>query len=93
MKRLLSICCLALLTYVASAQPKGVQPTKAAVPYGTHARQVLDFYQAKSDNPTPVVFFIHGGGWVAGERRCAELDKYLAAGISVVAISYRFIDD
>ena len=38
-------------------------PTKANVPYGTHERQVLDFYQAKSDSPTPVVFYIHGGGW------------------------------
>ena len=24
-------------------------PTKANVPYGTHERQVLDFYQAKSE--------------------------------------------
>jgi len=28
-------------------------------------RQVLDFYPAKSDKPTPVVFYIHGGGWQA----------------------------
>ena len=33
------------------------------VAYGSHARQVLDFYQAKSDKPTPVVLYIHGGGW------------------------------
>lgn len=35
------------------------------VPYGSHERQVLDFYPAKSDTPTPVVFYIHGGGWRA----------------------------
>ena len=33
------------------------------VPYGKHERQVLDFYPAKSNTPTPVVFYIHGGGW------------------------------
>jgi len=93
MKRFIAVICLVILVGVGFTQEKGTPPTKAAVPYGTHARQVLDFYQAKSDSPTPVVFFIHGGGWVAGERRCAELNKYLAAGISVVALSYRFIDD
>jgi glucose dehydrogenase len=39
------------------------------VAYGSHPRQVLDFYQAKSDKPTPVVFYIHGGGYaVVGDR-------------------------
>lgn len=44
-------------------------PTKANVPYGTHERQVLDFYQAKSEKPTPVVFYIHGGGWQNGDKK------------------------
>lgn len=32
------------------------------VPYGPHERNVLDFYQAKSETPTPLVVNIHGGG-------------------------------
>ena len=69
----------------------GLAPTQANVPYGTHERQMLDFYQAKSDTPTPVVFHIHGGGWVAGDKKgVGSLDKYLAAGISVVSINYRY---
>ena len=36
------------------------------VAYGNHPRQVLDFYQAESDTPTPVVFYIHGGGNQSG---------------------------
>lgn len=82
-------------------------PTIENVPYGTHERQVLDFWKAKSDKPTPLLFYIHGGGWVGGEkRRIGELlrpipdakggrttvfDQYLAAGISVVSINYRYI--
>ncbi len=93
MKQILALFCLATLSLVALAQAKKTEPTQGAVSYGTHPRQLLDFYQAKSDKPTPVLFFIHGGGWVAGERRVADLDKYLAEGISVVAISYRFILD
>lgn len=75
--------------------PSGPAPTMANVAYGTHPRQVLDFYQAKSDSPTPVVFAIHGGGWVNGSkdgyRNSAK--RYLAAGISLVAINYRMVPD
>ena len=66
-------------------------PTAANVPYGSHERQVLDFYKADSDKPTPLVFFIHGGGWVAGDKRNpGSLAPCLAAGISVVSINYRY---
>ena len=66
-------------------------PTQANVAYGMHERQVLDFYQAESKTPTPVVFHIHGGGWVAGDKKgVGALEKFLAAGISVVSINYRY---
>src|SRR4051794_27359005 len=53
----------------ADPAPKALpRPTLANVPYGTHERQVLDFYKAEAARPTPLVFFIHGGGWVAGDK-------------------------
>jgi acetyl esterase/lipase len=71
--------------------PPALEPTQPNVPYGTHERQVLDFYRAKSETPTPVVFFIHGGGWVSGDKKNPPaLSQYLAAGISVVSINYRY---
>jgi len=60
------------------------------VPYGMHQRQVLDFYQAKSDKPTPVVFYIHGGGWRNGDKKMNP-KQFLDKGISVAAINYRFV--
>ena len=67
-------------------------PTHANVPYGSHPRQVLDFYRADSTKPTPLLFHIHGGGWVNGDKaRVAALERYLASGISVVSINYRFV--
>ena len=60
------------------------------VPYGKHPRQVLDFYQAESDKPTPVVFFIHGGGWRNGDKKMKP-KQFLDKGISVAAINYRFV--
>ena len=67
------------------------EPTEANVAYGKHRRQVLDFWKAKSDKPTPLLFFIHGGGWVAGDKaRPGSLVQCLDAGISVVSINYRY---
>ncbi len=62
------------------------------VPYGEHPRQVLDFYQAKSETPTPVVFYIHGGGWRGGDKK-TNPKAFLDNGISVVAINYRYVQN
>lgn len=71
--------------------PERPAPTLANVAYGVHERQVLDFYQAKSDKPTPLLFYIHGGGWVTGDKKSpASLKECLGAGISVVSINYRY---
>lgn len=71
-----------------------IQPTMADSPYGPHERNVLDFYQAKSDKPVPLVLYIHGGGFRGGSKKSlnqAVLRELLAAGISVAAIEYRLV--
>jgi acetyl esterase/lipase len=89
MKHLLPLLALALLSPVVRAdQPK----EQLNVPYGKHVRQVLDFYPAKSDKPTPLVFFIHGGGWRGGDKKFNPR-PFLSKGISVVAINYRYVQN
>lgn len=79
-----------------TANPPLPPPTAANVAYGQHPRQVLDFWQAKSDTPTPLVFVIHGGGWQGGDKdrtgRFVDVDRLLAAGISVASINYRLLN-
>jgi len=87
-------------TVAAQARPEGksqgppVAPTHADVHYGPHERQVLDFYQAAGDKPTPVIVYIHGGGFVAGDKRgnAGMIREILNSGISYAAIHYRFVD-
>ena len=70
-------------------------PTILEVPYGEHERQRLDCWQAPSDEPTPLVLVIHGGAWRGGSKervnRFVDVVKLLDAGISVVAINYRYV--
>jgi acetyl esterase/lipase len=70
------------------------EPTHADVHYGPHERQVLDIYVAPSDKPTPLVIYIHGGGFVGGDKHSVQGDiirRSHAAGVSVAAIHYRFV--
>ncbi len=73
------------------------KPTVSEIAYGTHARNVLDFWKAESDTPTPVAFVIHGGGWRGGSKerlnRFVDPNALLTAGISIVAINYRYVTD
>jgi acetyl esterase/lipase len=78
------------------AAPPRPTPTVADYVYGKDSeRQKFDFWQAKSDTPTPVVLLIHGGGWRAGDKtgyNASMIQPFLDKGISVAAINYRFID-
>jgi acetyl esterase/lipase len=78
-------------------QPKErPDPIVADFAYGQDSeRQKFDFWQAKSDQPTPLVLLIHGGGWRGGDKTgygTNDIQPFLDAGISVAALNYRFID-
>lgn len=77
-----------------SAEKEKPAPTFKDVKYGPYERNVLDFWQAKSAAPTPVVVFIHGGGFRAGDKDKFDvriLESLLKSGVSFAAINYRFI--
>lgn len=93
--------CLCLLGAPTSGQEKKKKPappqptpTAAKVAYGPHERQVLDFWKASSEKPTPLVLYIHGGGWQNGDKNSLSgtaIKQFLDAGISVAAINYRYV--
>ena len=70
-------------------------PTVADAAYGSHPKQRLDFWKADTKVPAPVVVFLHGGAWRRGDRTLVSvlLEPMLEAGISVVSVEYRFIQD
>ena len=74
------------------------EPTFSNVAYGSHERQVLDFWKtptASAEKPAPLVFYIHGGSWKMSSKEiidgCVNVKSLLKAGISVVGINYRYV--
>jgi len=62
--------------------------------YGSHSRQVMDLWLPKSATPTPIVMYIHGGGFVGGDKshghRQPLRKKCLAAKVAFATMNYRF---
>lgn len=49
----------------------------------------LDLYLPAATDAVPVLVFIHGGGWVEGERDGCPADDLVKAGYAVACIDYR----
>jgi hypothetical protein len=79
------------------AAKEAIPPTHGEVRYGPHERNVLDFWKAESDTPTPLVVYIHGGGFVGGDKSefvrhdPGRVQRCLEKGVSVAAINYPFV--
>jgi acetyl esterase/lipase len=75
--------------------PDRVPPDLKNEKYGPHERNVFDLWKAKSETPTPLVIFIHGGGFRGGSKDQVSAQlvrKCLESGISVASINYRLTD-
>lgn len=68
-----------------------LKPTHANVSYGDHKMKVIDFWQAKGEGARPLLVYIHGGGWIGGDKKRNDRDvkPFLDKGISYAAINYR----
>lgn len=91
------LCMISLFVAVAASSDdkQAPKPTLSNVKYGPEERQVLDFWKAESETPTPVLVLIHGGGWIHGDKEGeAKIQRHLIRqmlknGVSVAAINYR----
>ena len=43
--------------------------------YGAHQRNVFDIWLADSDKPAPLAIYIHGGGFRAGSKEKAQIER------------------
>jgi len=71
------------------------QAVNRDIAYGNHAQQKMDIYLPAGRNAqTPLIVFLHGGGFVAGDK--ADLNStmqlFVAKGYAVANINYRLVD-
>jgi acetyl esterase/lipase len=82
----------AFLLFVSVAHAQQLTPN---VPYADPAeeRQVLDIYAPDGAQDLPVVFWIHGGGWQAGDKTDVQLKPHFFAkrGFVFVSTNYRLL--
>jgi acetyl esterase/lipase len=75
---------------------KGVRlpPTHAEVAYGPFPEQRLNVWLMPSEQPTPLIIHLHGGGFIQGSKQdhldLAVQEKLAAAKVSYASIQYRF---
>jgi len=75
----------------------GKRATYANEKYGPHKRNTFDIWLADSEKPTPLVMYIHGGGFVGGDKSryydSQDWIRFLEKGVSVATINYRFMNE
>lgn len=84
---------VALAWFVSSIS--NAEDVKHDVPYASPAaeRQVLDIYSPTDAKNRPVVFWIHGGGWQAGDKSSVQLkpQAFMDKGFVFVSTNYRLL--
>src|SRR5215212_6663231 len=87
---------LACLLAVTLAAPAGAAEVKVqrglAYAEPKNERQTLDVYAPAEGKDYPVVLWIHGGGWKAGDKKSAapKAQAFVDQGYVLVAANYRF---
>ncbi len=71
--------------------PYGPVPGCEGVDADCGGSQQLDIYRSDAPGPNPVLMWIHGGGFVAGDKAGVEerLQPVLDAGWDIVSVNYR----
>src|SRR5207249_3201898 len=84
-----------LLIAVACLSEARAQDVKRDIPYADppHERQVLDVYSPRNAKNLPVVFWIHGGGWQAGDKTSVQIKPraFVDRGFVFVSTNYRLL--
>lgn len=90
---MISLAAMSVSLAAAQQLPKErPDPDFSDVRYGPFQRNVLDFWSAESEGLSPLLVYIHGGGFRGGDKKGVPpglLRACLESGISVASINYR----
>lgn len=68
-----------------------------AIPYGPYEENLFDIYLPAAEERTPLLIYIHGGGFTGGSRDTSGDEErvlpFLAEGVAYASIDYRLLQD
>ncbi len=91
MKAIVAVLLVATTSYAADPQ------VHRDIPYvePNHERQVLDVYAPAEGKNHPIIFWIHGGGWQAGDKNDVQVkpQAFVDKGFVFVSTEYRLLPE
>ena len=93
MRSMKYVTCLLVVAFACASEARAQKVTRDILYATAHERQVLDVYAPAGAKNLPVVFWIHGGGWQAGDKTMVALKPkaFMDAGFVFVSISHRLL--
>lgn len=86
-----------LSSEMAPATTGALSSERTEYAYGRESLQKLDFWHAKTTKPAPLILFVHGGGWMHGDKRNAtgleKVGHFTNDGYAFASINYRLVPD
>ena len=90
---LCSLFCLVQGKQATVLKPNELSPTHRDVKYGAHPKELINFWQFKSNEPIGVLLQIHGGGWMGGKKDEVLRPYQLKLGYHIASISYPLVNE
>ena len=92
----LALCCIfcqAQGKQAIALKPNELPPTHRDMKYGSHPKELINFWQFDSDKPVGILLQIHGGGWMGGKKDEVLRPHQLKQGYHIASISYPLVHE
>jgi acetyl esterase/lipase len=89
----LALFCIFCQAQGIALKPNELPPTHRDMKYGSHPKELINFWRFDSDKPVGILLQIHGGGWMGGKKDEVLRPHQLKQGYHIASISYPLVHE